>query len=124
MKKIVLCLMLCLMVMGCQSSPTDQSSDQNESWEGIYTRDNVTLEIFQVEEEYGEKSFFFEIEIDGQTIEDYAFLDSSNDHYALCDAEEDGHAFSFTLKNQRVTVEESGGITYLGINLSGVYQKQ
>ena len=117
MKKL-LSLIICLCLFGCQSSGSKQGT-----WPGVYTKDKTTIEIYDLEEEDDGQLFLFTVQVGERDMEGYAFIDPSDDHLALYELEEDGHRLTFTLDGDQIIIEENGGPTYLGVDLSGTYSR-
>lgn len=117
MKKILVVFM-CLVLLGCSSNV---ESNEELSWEGQYKKDDLTLTI-EYDNEYKD-GFLFSVMLGEKGIKDYAnFKENKNE--AIYDVGEDGHTLEFTLKKDKVIIEESVGINYLQVELSGEYQKK
>lgn len=117
MKKL-LTIITCLFLFGCQSG---KETFHDTDWLGTYINGDVSLQIVSLQEDEG---LDFCVSYGDKYINGYAFFDETNSHIALYEAEEDGHALNFQLKNDKITIKESGAITYFEIDISGQYKKQ
>lgn len=122
MKKLGIVL-LCLFLVGCQTKvkqPTQVDEEvtvTDSSWVGKYQKDDIVLEITNTDEE----GFEFTIERSEKGFGSYAYFHDY--HEATYEGGEDGHTLHMILKNDSIVVEESGGMTYLGVELSGEYER-
>lgn len=117
MKKLFIMIM-CLFLFGCNII---KKTHQNTEWLGTYIQGDVSLEITSSQANEG---FDFCIYYGDKFINGYALFDDSTFDHALYEAEEDGHTLNFQLKDDKIAIEETGGITYFGLDISGQYKKQ
>lgn len=116
-------VLACLFLMGCQMSNNNHDQKQGETsieksdWLGRYKMGDIVLEITQVDE----KGLNLTVQRFEKGFGGYAYF--LTDDQAVYEGGEDGHTLHLTLHNDSITVEESGGITYLGVELSGEYER-
>lgn len=128
MKKILM-ICLCVMLIGCgthqrevvQEEP-DQPIEDTIGWVGTYKCDDLTLIIMYNKEV--PNGFEFNIELGGKGFGEFTQYIQDDKKKAVCDTLEDGYTLHFTLKDDSVLVEESGGVSYLETDISGEYKKQ
>lgn len=114
---------MCLFLMGCQTKEKQpvQASEEvtvtNSNWIGQYHMNDIVLEVIETDEE----GFEFTIEMFEKGFGGYAYF--QNHHEATYEGGEDGHTLHMILKDDSMIVEESGGMTYLGVELSGEYER-
>lgn len=118
-KKIII-FWVCLLLIGCQTTSSDTMVDESQ-WEGTYHCGDVTLSIGR-EDDYDGLVFNVEYNLEG--YQDYAYFQDDQHLEAISDLTEDGYTLEFTLQENKVIVKESGGQSYLGIELSGEYIKE
>ncbi len=118
MKKMMI-VMFCLMLVGCQTKePIEDKAPL--IWEGIYNKDNIALTI-ELENDYVD-GFYYTFEYQGKKDQNYA--DYKNKTTAVSAPLEDGYSLRFTLKKDKVIIEETEGMSYLKTSLAGEYVKE
>lgn len=122
MKKLGI-VFICLFLMGCQTKenqPTQASEDvsvTNTDGIGQYQMNDIILEIIKTDED----GFEFTVEMFEKGFGGYAYFHDY--HEATYESGEDGHTLHMILNDDSIIVEESGGMTYLGVELSGEYER-
>lgn len=125
MKKIII-IFMCLLMIGCtikqEDSPASESTNVDESqWVGNYVCGDVKL-IIAIEDDYD--GIVFDVEMGEEGFGNYAYFKDETHLEAISDIQEDGYTLEFSLKKDKVIVKESGGTSYLLIDLSGEYMRE
>jgi len=109
-------------MVACQAPIKEISTTVDESqWEGKYVCDGVSL-LIEKESDY--EGIAFTIAYGGKDFKEYAYFLDEEHLEAISDLTEDGYTFELTLEHDKVIVKESGGVSYLGIELSGEYVRE
>lgn len=128
MRKILM-ICLCIMLIGCASQQKGTTHknlktpiEDTIGWVGTYECGDLKLMIMYDEDV--PNGFEFNIELGEKGFGEFTRYIQDDKKKAVCDTTEDGYTLLFTLKDDSVIVEESGGIGYLETELSGEYKRQ
>ncbi|MCI9049094.1 MAG: hypothetical protein HFF37_01680 [Coprobacillus sp.] len=129
MKKIII-LIVCILLVGCDveqimpqssSKPNDESNVVYKQWLREFVRDDGVIVSFHREGLEDENMLEFRIELGVKGFGEFAYLQKDK-NYAIYDSGEDGYTLEFILKDDKLIIKESHGISYLHTNLSGEYK--
>lgn len=124
-KLIVMCL--CLLLCGCEflgkpSLPYGDTTEEKIELIGEYVNDDLILTLRK--HQSGKLEFYFEFISTGIGINEFARFVDSQQKEAIYDKQDDGYILTFSIQEDKVTVKETGGESFLYTDLSGEYVKE